>query len=153
MNAMTSNALNAYAKVGVEMGVETASPHQLILMLYDGAISALVTARAHMQRKEIALKGQFLSKAIAIIDEGLKLSLDEKAGGELAQNLKALYDYMCSRLLMANLNNDIAAIDEVGRLLVDLKGAWASIGQQQKTVSSEAEVQPQQRSALSYGKA
>lgn len=153
MKAMTSNALNAYAKVGVETGVETASPHQLILMLYDGAISALVKARAHMQRKEIALKGQFISKAIAIIDEGLKLSLDEKAGGELAQNLKALYDYMCKRLLMANLNNDVEAIDEVGRLLSDLKGAWAAIGKPQQTAAVTAP--PQQvpsRASLSYGK-
>lgn len=162
MNAMTNNALNAYAKVGVETGVETATPHQLILMLYEGALNALATAKAHMQRNDIALKGQSITKAIAIIDEGLKLSLDLKAGGELAQNMKALYDYMCSRLLIANLKNDVVMLDEVMRLLADLKGAWEAIGKPSPALSrSQAKadappVQPvskiERQVALSYGK-
>ena len=82
-------------------------------------------------------RGDF--KAIAIIGEGLNASLDKKVGGELAQNLSSLYDYMVMRLLAANLNNDMAALDEVARLLNDLKGAWDSIRQ-----SAAASAIPQQ---------
>ena len=127
MNAMNRNALNAYAQISVDGSVATASPHQLITMLFDGALLSIAAARGHMQRKEIAAKGAAISKAIAIIDEGLKLSLDMKAGGDLAQKLDALYEYMCLRLLFANLKNDLEPLDEVSSLLNDLKSAWVEI--------------------------
>jgi len=127
MNAMNRTALNAYAQVSVDGSVATASPHRLITMLFDGALLSIATARGHMQRNEIASKGAAISKAIAIIDEGLKLSLDMKAGGDLAQKLDALYEYMCLRLLMANLKNDLEPLDEVSSLLNELKGAWVEI--------------------------
>lgn len=125
MNAIT--ATKAYAKVGVESGVEAADPHKLISMLYQGALLAIANAKNGILRKDIPAKGIAISKAIAIIGEGLDASLDKKVGGDLAHNLSSLYDYMCSRLLSANLNNDMAALDEVARLLNDLKGAWESI--------------------------
>lgn len=127
MNAMNRNALNAYAQVSVDGSVATAGPHKLITMLFEGALLSIATARGHMQRKEIAAKGAAISKAIAIIDEGLKLSLDMKAGGDLAQKLDALYEYMCLRLLFANLKNDLEPLDEVSSLLNDLKSAWVEI--------------------------
>ena len=154
MNAMSNNALSAYAKVGAETGVEAASPHKLISMLFEGALMSVAAARGHMQRKEIAAKGAAITRAIAIIDEGLKISLDVKAGGELAQNLKSLYEYMCHRLLEANLKNEVEPLNEVGRLLSELKGAWDSIGRPQETAA--AFVPPTQvpnRAAHSYGKA
>ncbi|HEU0186952.1 MAG TPA: flagellar export chaperone FliS [Gallionellaceae bacterium] len=123
----TRSAINAYNQVGLESGVLASDPHKLILMLYQGALLAIATAKTQMQRKEIAAKGASISKAIAIIDEGLKSSLNMEAGGELAGNLAALYGYMCQRLLLANLNNDPAMLDEVSRLLNDLKGAWEAI--------------------------
>jgi len=125
MNATT--AIKAYAKVGVESGVSAADPHKLIAMLYQGALLAIANAKNGMLRKDIPAKGAAISKAIAIIDEGLNASLDKKVGGDLAQNLSSLYEYMGRRLLIANLNNDIAALDEVARLLNDLKGAWDGI--------------------------
>lgn len=155
MNAMSRNALNAYSQVGVETGVAAASPHKLIAMLYEGALLSIASAKVYMQRKEVARKGEAISKAIAIIDEGLKSSLDEKVGGDLAQNLKALYSYMCQRLLVANLKNEIEPLDEVARLLAELKGAWDTIGRQQETAVVAAQ-QPEQapnRASLSYGKA
>lgn len=127
MNALNRTALNAYAQISVDGSVATASPHRLITMLFDGALLSIATARGHMQRNEIAQKGTSISKAIAIIDEGLKLSLDLKAGGDLAQKLDALYEYMCLRLLMANLKNDFEPLDEVSSLLNELKGAWVEI--------------------------
>lgn len=125
MNAMT--AIKAYASVGLESGVAASDPHKLILMLYQGALLAIASAKNQVLRKEIAAKGASITKAIAIIDEGLKSSLDKNAGGDLAHNLSALYDYMSQRLLIANLKNDISALDEVARLLAELKGAWEAI--------------------------
>jgi flagellar protein FliS len=127
MNAMNRNAINAYAKVGVDGSVAAASPHKLITMLFEGALVSIAAARGHMQRKEIAQKGMAISKAIAIIDEGLRISLDMKAGGDLAEKLDALYEYMSHRLLVANLKNQPEALDEVSGLLNDLKDAWIQI--------------------------
>ncbi|RJG05965.1 flagellar export chaperone FliS [Noviherbaspirillum cavernae] len=119
---------NAYAKVGIETGVVAASPHKLIVMLFDGALAALASALQHMKAgNAITAKGQAISKAITIIDSGLRASLDKNVGGEIAQNLDALYEYMSGRLLMANLHNDTTIIEEVQRLLNELKGAWEAI--------------------------
>lgn len=120
--------VNAYANVDLETGIASASPHKLIVMLYDGALVALRTAKANMVAGNIPAKGVAISKAITIIDNGLRVSLDKTAGGTIAENLDALYDYMSRRLFQANLHNDVAIIDEVHNLLADLRGAWAAIG-------------------------
>lgn len=125
MNAIT--AIKAYAKVDVESGVSAADPHKLISMLFQGALQAIANAKGAIQRKDISAKGAAISKAILIIDDGLNASLDKNVGGELAQNLSSLYDYMTSRLLNANMKNDVAALDEVARLLTELKEAWDGI--------------------------
>lgn len=143
MNMNTSNAINTYNKVGLESGVTTADPHKLILMLYQGAILAIASAKNQMLRKEIAAKGASISKAIAIIDEGLKCSLNMNAGGELAQNLASLYDYMCQRLLIATLNNDPAILDEVSGLLTEIKGAWEAIRPELQAIMANSSL-PQQ---------
>lgn len=122
-----NRAASAYAKVGVESAVISADPHRLILMLFDGAKSAISTARLQMENNEIAEKGRNISKAIDIIANGLKASLNVEEGGDLAQNLLALYDYMCNRLLWANQKNDLAALDEVTMLLNEIREAWAEI--------------------------
>lgn len=128
MFASPTQAINSYQRVGVESGVASADPHKLILMLFEGARQALDCSRLYMQQNKIAAKGEMISKAITIIDHGLKVSLDKAAGGELAARLDQLYDYMTSRLLVANIQNDPAIIEEVSRLLAELHEAWASIG-------------------------
>lgn len=160
MNATT--ATKAYAKIGVESGALAADPHKLIAMLYQGALLAIANAKNGMMREDIAAKGAAISKAISIIDEGLNASLDKSVGGDLAQNLSSLYGYMSSRLLTANLNNDMAALDEVARLLNDLKGAWDSIrtsdaaatSQLQENVMPIAAQQPKpmNKVQLAYGR-
>ncbi|CFQ86944.1 flagellar protein FliS [Yersinia frederiksenii] len=117
-----------YAQVGLESGVMSASPHQLIVMLFDGAQSALVRARILMTQGDIPAKGAEISKAINIINNGLSAGIDIEKGGELAENLSALYDYMSRRLLHANLHNDEQAIDEVLALLENIADAWRQIG-------------------------
>jgi flagellar protein FliS len=120
--------VNAYHNVSLETGITSASPHKLIVMLYDGALVALLGAKTNIAAGNIAAKGSAISKAISIIDNGLRASLDKNAGGEIAANLDALYDYMSRRLLHANLKNDVTIIDEVHGLLADLRGAWVEIG-------------------------
>jgi flagellar protein FliS len=127
MYTAMNNAISAYQRVGVETGIESADPHKLILMLFEGAQEALAKARMHMQHNEIAEKGQMISKAIMIIDHGLKASLDMNAGGDLAIKLQALYDYMAYRLLIANIQNNLEIINEVSKLLSELHGAWKEI--------------------------
>lgn len=155
MNAISRNALNAYSQIGVETSIANASPHKLISMLFEGAILAIGHGKIYMQQGQAAAKGESLSKAIAIIDEGLNASLDEQSGGELAQNLKALYEYMANRLLTANIQNDVKGLDEVSHLLGELKGAWDELARKQPVSAPPA---PEQRAAsarpsMSYGKA
>jgi len=120
--------MNAYRNIDVESIVRSASPHKLIVMLFDGARAAVAMASGHLQRNEIAQKCQAIATAIDIIDGGLKASLDLNAGGELAQNLSDLYAYMAQQLFQANLKNDRGALDEVAYLLEELGSAWEAIG-------------------------
>lgn len=153
---MNTTAINAYAKVEMDTSVTAADPHKLILLLYQGALLAISSARNQMLRKDIPAKGKSISHAILIIDEGLRSSLDKNAGGELAQNLSALYEYMSQRLLVANLKNDVAALDEVSLLLSDLKSAWEEIRPVVQPAQSGTATRPQappvKPAALTYGR-
>ncbi|MDL2284136.1 flagellar export chaperone FliS [Oxalobacter sp. OttesenSCG-928-P03] len=129
MFASSRHGVNAYARVGVETGVLAASPHKLIAMLYDGALSAINMAARHMETGDIEKKGEAIVKATTIIQSGLQASLNKEVGGELAQNLDALYDYMRRRLFEAHVKNDPEMLAEVKGLLVDIKSAWDEIGE------------------------
>lgn len=122
------NGASAYAKVDVETGVVAASPHKLIVMLFEGAIISVKTAHEHMKAGEIAAKGAAISKAIMIIDSGLRASLNKENGGKIAENLDALYEYMSVRLFTANLQNNPKMLEEVLQLLQDIKSSWDEIG-------------------------
>jgi len=125
-----NRAIKNYQSIGIESGVVSADPHKLILMLFEGARQALDCSRLYMQQNKIAAKGEMLSKAIMIIDHGLKASLDKTAGGELAMRLDQLYNYMTTQLLIANIQNNPAIIEEISQLLSELQEAWTSIGKQ-----------------------
>ncbi|KWT86045.1 MULTISPECIES: flagellar export chaperone FliS [unclassified Variovorax] len=122
----------AYARLGVETQAMSASPHQLICMLFDGAITAIGLARHHIAEGDVAAKGRAISKAVGIVANGLKASLDAKAAGaagaELVANLSALYDYVIRRLLQANLRDDPRALDEAESLLENVASAWREVG-------------------------
>lgn len=114
----------AYAQIGVESAVMSASQQQLVTMLFDGALSALIRARLFMQDGNLEGKGLSLSKAINIIENGLKIGLEEESKDELTQNMLALYTYMVRRLLQANLRNDSGAVEEVEGLMRNIADAW-----------------------------
>lgn len=125
---MAGFGVKAYQSVAVQTAVDSADPHGMTLLLYDGAVEAIRLARAHMEARRIAAKCQAIGKALRIVEEGLKASVDRPSGGALADRLIALYDYITMRLLQANLRNDRQALDEAERLLADLRSAWAQIG-------------------------
>lgn len=130
----STNATKAYAQIGVESAVMSASQHQLVTLLFDGALSALVRARLFLQDGNIVKKGESLSKAINIIDNGLKQGLDEGSDDELTRNLASLYRYMVHRLLRANIDNDVGGIEEVETLLRNIADAWKEVAGSPPTV-------------------
>jgi len=122
------SAANAYANVGLETGVVAASPHQLIIMLYEGAELAVRMAIRHMNEGDLAKKSAAITKASSIIMDGLRAALDPQQGGDIALQLDALYDYMNQRLMLAHVKNQTAPLKEVLGLLQELRGAWQQIG-------------------------
>jgi len=125
---MFSSPIAAYKQIDLESDIRGADPHRLIILLFDGAETALQQALVRLEAKDFAGKSESLLKAIDIILTGLSASLNIEEGGELALNLQALYDYMVSRLIHANIHKDPAAIREVQRLLGEISGAWREMG-------------------------
>lgn len=118
---------HAYRQVGLETSVHSANPHRLISMLFDGAMISVTKARQALLDGNVASKGMAIGKAVSIIDSGLRGGLNLQEGGELAANLRDLYSYLIQKLTEANLRNDVGSLDEVYRLLSDLKSAWDAI--------------------------
>jgi flagellar protein FliS len=146
MFGSSNRGASSYAKVGLETSVVAASPHKLIVMLFDGALVAVLSGLMHMKSGNIPEKGKAISKAIQIIDNGLRASLDKKAGGQIAENLDALYEYMSARLLAANLKNDTEIMVEVQGLLTELRETWNAIGT--PAVNPASEMAPNRMSNL-----
>lgn len=129
------SALRHYHEVGVEAQVADATPHRLVQMLLDGAAARVAAAKGAMEAGETARKAELIGRVIDIVAH-LRAALDHDAGGDLAANLQALYDYMERRLLEANLRNDPALLDEVASLLRELQSGWSAIAE---TVDASAE--------------
>ncbi len=125
---MFSDPIASYRRMDLESDVLGADPHRLIVLLFDGAEAALARAQTSLAAKDINGKSDALLKAIEIINDGLAASLNIEAGGELAGNLKALYDYMVTRLIHANIHMDSVAVSEVQKLLAEIAGAWRELG-------------------------
>ncbi len=121
---------NAYRTVGLETGVNAATPHRLVQMLFDGYMDALTQARAAMGAGHLEVKGRAIGRAVRIIEEGLKAGLDLGSGGSLAADLRDLYAYVVVRLMHANLHNDVKALDQCRSLIEPLRSAWESIAPQ-----------------------
>lgn len=126
-----SAAMNQYKQVGTLAAAENADPHTLVQMLINGAIEKINAARLCMEQKMVAQKGENISRAISIID-GLRVSLDMETGGEIAENLEALYDYMQRQLVQANLDNNAAILDDVLGLMNEIRSGWMAIPQDQR---------------------
>jgi flagellar protein FliS len=121
------NMAMAYRQMGVASIVDSATPHHLIELLFDGYVEAVNQARGAMRARQIEAKGKAISRAARIIDEGLKASLNLTEGGELAADLRNLYEYVALRLVLANVRNDETILDECNRLIEPLRQAWKEI--------------------------
>ena len=121
-----ASALSQYKSVGLQSGMVDATPHQLITKLLDGVLDRIASAKGAISRNEVTRKGEVISSAIAIID-GIRASLDYDQGGEIANNLGSLYDYIERRLVEANLLSDMSILDEVSSLVKEIKSGWDSI--------------------------
>lgn len=117
----------AYHRIGAETSVVDADPHRLIELLFDAFTECLVQARGAMQSGQIEIKGRAISRAARIVDEGLKAGLNLEKGGRLAADLRDLYEYVSLRLVLANVRNDTAILDECSRLVEPLRQAWKDI--------------------------
>ena len=135
--ASISNNISHYNEVDRVSGVSDADPHRLVQMLLEGALGKIAVVKGLMSRKEIAKKGEVISQAVSIIS-GLRASLDLAAGGELAANLDNIYEYIERRLLKANMDNDVAILDEVSTLLHEIKSAWETIPLELRKKPTEA---------------
>ena len=129
------NRANAYRQVGAHSGVENASPHALIQMLFEGLFQSLNAARGAMERGEIEEKGRHLGKAVRILQEGLAAGLDLDKGGELAGNLKLQYAYSVKQLTHANVHNDVGLVEEVIGVLQPVAQGWKEIGPEGNTTA------------------
>lgn len=129
---MFNKGIKAYNDVGVSTAVSTANPVQLIVLLYDGAMTAVAMAKGEIERQNIQEKSKLIIKALAII-EGLRTAIDHKNGGEIATNLNDLYLYMSLQLTNANLKNDQEKLDEVLHLLGELRASWEVLANNQGT--------------------
>ncbi len=116
----------AYQNMHARGGVETADPHKLVAMLLDGALERIALARGHMERGEIARKGEMLGRCTDIVS-ALRDALDHEVDAAFTQRMDDLYDYITRRLLYANLHNDTAALDEAANLLRPIRDSWQQI--------------------------
>ena len=122
-----ARAMSAYRQVGVQTMVDSASPQQLIKMLFDGLLASIHAAKGAMERRDIGEKVRHIGKAIRILQEGLLGALDREKGGELASNLASLYEYCTAQLTLANARNDVAMVDEVAGLVTTVAQGWNAI--------------------------
>lgn len=131
--------MNKAARAYFQTKVTTTDQGQLLLMLYDGALSYLQQARDKMLAKDFAAKGIFISKVIDIVNE-LSASLNMDKGGSLAENLNNLYLLCTARLLQANLKMNVEQLDSVAHILSGLRGAYAQIIETPEARRAAAEI-------------
>jgi flagellar protein FliS len=130
---VSTRSSNAYKTIGLETSVSGAHPHQLVSLLFDALQQALASAKGAMLNGDIPVKGRAIGRAVRILEEGLKAGLDAERGGELAANLRNVYDFCIFRLTEANLRNDAAMIDEVIRVIEPVSDGWGQIRNQVTT--------------------
>lgn len=152
---MYNNGAKQYQQVNLTSEVLDADPHRLIQMLMEASLTRMAQAKAAMERGEMDTKANLLGRVNDII-QTLQGSLDHNAGGELSANLERLYDYMVRRLLEASLHNDQSMVDEVIRLMLEVKSGWDGIrdeylrSQGRAPVQSAADGQNEPRMAANF---
>lgn len=127
---------DAYRRIGVETSMHTIDQHQIIVLLFDGLLQEIARARGALSRQDVPGKCDAISRALRILEEGLMTGLDMVDGGEIAQNLSALYEYCGHQLVLANARNDDAMLQEVYALIEPVAEGWKTIKQQGQATGS-----------------
>jgi flagellar secretion chaperone FliS len=128
--SVNSRSASAYQRASVDASVDMADPHQLVTLLYEALNRVLGQAKVALESGDIAAKCKHIGSAMRILEEGLIAPLDMVNGGELAVNLKSLYNYCVHRLIVANAKNDVQALNEVVRLIEPVANGWKQINGQ-----------------------
>lgn len=128
--SVNSRSAAAYKRASVDASVEMADPHQLVNLLFEALNRYLSLSKVSIQNADVPAKCKNIGAAIRVLEEGLIAPLDIENGGELAQNLKSLYEYCVRRLLVANVKSDPALIDEVQKLMEPVANGWKQINGQ-----------------------
>jgi flagellar protein FliS len=131
----SSSGKNSYATISLDSQIAGATPHQLICMLFDGAINAMRRAEIYFQVGNIARRGEMISRAINIIDNGLRAGLNHDIGGVVSADLERLYEYVSRSLLEASIDRSAQKLPELITLMVDLAETWKAIEPQAREVS------------------
>lgn len=121
------NSVQAYSNVALETQVLSSTPEGLITLLFDGAISAVAKARLHLKSGDIPARGKAISKAVDIVDSGLKAAVDREAGGDVATSMVAAYELIIMHLVQANRHADDERLALAERLLKELGSAWREV--------------------------
>ncbi|HVK99962.1 MAG TPA: flagellar export chaperone FliS [Dongiaceae bacterium] len=132
-----SKGAQQYAKVDRNTAVENANPHQLIQMLYQGALDSLQQSLGYIDRRDFEAKGKSIGRAITIIG-GLQGFLDHEKGGAVSANLDSLYEYMTVKLFEATRENSAEKVREVIGLLRQIKTGWDGISEEASRIFSES---------------
>ena len=125
--SVSTRSASAYKRASVEASVNMADPHQLVNLLFEALLRAVGSAKLHMQAGDVPNKCTQIGNAVRILEEGLRAPLDLEKGGDIAANLNSVYEYCVTKLLMANVKNDVAALDEVLRLIDPIASGWKQI--------------------------
>jgi flagellar protein FliS len=134
MSNLAYKAVNQY-QTADNSSIVYADPHELILRLMNGAIERIAQAKGAIKYQNVGHKGEYIGKAISII-AGLDGCLDHSQPGGLSENLSSLYDYMIISLTEANISDDIAKLNEISDLLLEIRSAWEQIPEQSQKVSA-----------------
>jgi flagellar protein FliS len=137
MSVGSHQALKNYQRVGAVAAVSAADPHRLVQLMLENVLQRIAAARGHMARREVASKGEQVSKAITVVG-ALNASLNLEAGGEIAANLRVLYDYCCRRLALGNAQDDDSILEEVGTIIRRIKEGWDGIGEEARALAKAA---------------
>ncbi len=123
----SKNGKNAYTSVSLDSQIAGATPHQLIAMLFDGAINAMRRAEIYFHAGNVARRGEMISRAINIIDNGLRAGLNHEIGGDIPGDLERLYEYVSRNLLEANLSKSPEKLPQLIALMVEISETWRAI--------------------------
>lgn len=122
---------DSYKSVDLEAKAASASPYELVLVLFDGLLDELARVRGHIEAKRFEQKGQAIEKCMAILN-GLNSVLDMDGGGEVVKGLARLYDYCVFRLSDVSVTLSLEGLDEVVALVGTLREGWEGVNAQRR---------------------